>query len=76
MLTNSPLPRNSVRSEMVTRELLSRATTELAENILDREKRLYTLVEARTICPNTPIMASGWTREMDPLITSSVIDLL
>lgn len=76
MLTNSPLPRNSVRSEMVTRELLSRATTELAENILDREKRLYTLFEARAISPNTPIMASGWSREMDPLITSYVVDLL
>jgi hypothetical protein len=76
MLTNSIRPRNSVRPERVTQELLSRATVDLAENLLDREKKLYTLFEARAICSHTPIMASGWSREMDPLITSFVVDLL
>jgi hypothetical protein len=76
MLTHSHISRKTIRPEGLVRDLISRASIELAENHFSRERNLRTLFDARAICPDTPIMASGWSREMDPLITSSVSDLL
>jgi hypothetical protein len=76
MLVVAPVKPKLLRDEREVHEAIASASAAFVNDRAAREQEILKLFDARAICEATPIMASGWVREVDEDIISIVADLL
>jgi hypothetical protein len=76
MFVAAPLAPKAVRNESEVIGTIQRAAEALMRDQAGREEKVLNLFDAKAICAATPLMSSGWSREVDDEIIAIVAHLL
>lgn len=76
MFVVTPKIQSPLRQEEAVYRSIQQASDTLTHDVRVREEMILQLFDAKEISRDTPVMASGWVREMDSEIISCVTHLL
>jgi hypothetical protein len=76
MFVSAPAIRKIYHNETKTLASIQRSAEHLGTDHQARAEKLLTLFDARALCAETPLMASGWVRDLDADIIPQVAYLL